>query len=104
MRNVCLQRVHSPFSLKTRCAFAIRLRRFSQSGLKFFFFFFHAWTVHRLCVTGTNLGQRKHNEFRACALLVPSVRLALGLRFFGVGIHTWKNAHIFYYAKIVRRG
>ena len=93
MRNVCLQRVHSPFALKTRCAF--RLRRFSQSGLKFFKIFFYAWTVHRLCVTGTNFGQRKHNEFRACALLVPSVRLALVLRSFGVGIHTWKNAHIF---------
>ena len=27
--------------------------------------------VRRLCVTGTNLGQRKPNEFRACALRVP---------------------------------
>ena len=26
--------------------------------------------MRRLCVTETNLGQRKHNEFRACALLV----------------------------------
>ena len=35
-----------------------------------YFLFFCAWTVRRLCVTETNLGQRKHNEFRACALLV----------------------------------
>ena len=41
-----------------------------------YFFISHAWIVRRLCVTGTNLGQRKHNEFRECALLVPNVRLA----------------------------
>ena len=57
-----------------------------------------------LCVTGTNLGQRKHNEFRACALLVPNVRLALVWRSSGVYIHTWKNAHILEHAKNVRRG
>ena len=33
-------------------------------------------------------------QFRACALLVPSVRLALVWRSSGVDIHTWKNAHI----------
>ena len=71
--------VHSHFALETRCAFATSLRRFSQSGLNFFCVFFYGWTVRRLCVTGTNLGQRKQNEFRACALglLVPYVRLAL---------------------------
>ena len=53
--------------------------------------------MRRLCVTGTYLGQRKHNEFRACALIVPSVRLALVWRCFGVYIHTWKNVHIFTY-------
>ena len=42
-----------------------------------FILFFYGWTVRRLCVYGKNLGQRKHNEFRACALLVPNVRLAL---------------------------
>ena len=42
-----------------------------------FFNFFYGWTVRRLCVTGTNLGQQKHNEFRACALRVPNVRLTL---------------------------
>ena len=67
---------------------------FSQSGLKLIFLFFYAWTVRRLCVTGTNLGQRKHNEFRACALLVPSVRQALVWRSYGVDIHTCKNAHM----------
>ena len=69
--------VHSHFALETRCAFATSLRRFSQSGFNFFFNFCYGWTVRRLCVTGTNLGQRKHSEFRACALLVPNVRLAL---------------------------
>ena len=34
-----------------------------------YFLFFYAWTVRRLCVTGTNLGQRKHNQFRAWAYL-----------------------------------
>ena len=29
----------------------------------------------RLCVTETNLDQRKHNDFKACDLLVPSDRL-----------------------------
>ena len=42
-----------------------------------FLYFFYGWTVRRLCVTGANVGQRDHNEFRACALLVPNVRLAL---------------------------
>ena len=69
--------VHLPFALIIRCAFATSLRRFSQIRTQtVIFYFFYAWTVRRLCVTGTNLGQRKHNEFRACALLVPSVRLA----------------------------
>ena len=36
-----------------------------------------ARTVRHVCVTGTNRGQRKHNEFRACDVLVPNVRLAL---------------------------
>ena len=38
-----------------------------------FFLFFHAWTVRCLCVTWTNFGERKHNEFRACAVLMPNV-------------------------------
>ena len=42
-----------------------------------FLLFFYGWTAGRLCVNGKNLGQRKHNEFRACILLVPNVRLAL---------------------------
>ena len=69
--------VHSHIALETRCAFSTSLRRFSQTGLIFYFFYFYGWTVRCLCATGTNLGQRKHNEFRACALLVPNVRLAL---------------------------
>ena len=69
--------VHSHFALETRCAFATSLRRFSQYRLKFFFFFLCVDCALFTCVTGTNLGQRKHNEFKACALLVPNVRLAL---------------------------
>ena len=69
-----------------------------------YFLFFYAWTVRRLCVTGTNVGQRKHNEFRVCVLLVSSVRLALVWRSSGVYIYTWKNAHIFEHAENVRRG
>ena len=67
--------VHSPFALKTRCTFATSLRRFSQSGVNFFNYY--SRTVSCLCVTGANLGQRKHNIFRACAVLVPSVKLVL---------------------------
>ena len=71
----------------------------------FFLIFFYGWTLCRLCVTGTNLGQRKHNEFRTCALLVPNVRLALVWRSSGVlYIHTWKNADLFEHAENVRRG
>ena len=35
---------------------------FSQSGLKLYFLFCHAWIVRRLCLTETNLGQRKPHE------------------------------------------
>ena len=76
--------VYSTFALETRCAFVTNLRRFYTIRI-----------VRRLCVTGKNLGQRKHNEFRACALLVPNVRLALVWRSSGVYIYKWKNAHIF---------
>ena len=47
--------------------------------------------VRRLWVTGTNLGQLKHNELRTCALLAPNVRLALVWCSSGVYIHTWKT-------------
>ena len=38
---------------------------------------FHGWTVRHigLCVNGTNLGQRKYNEFRVCAIPVPNLAL-----------------------------
>ena len=68
MRTVCVQRVSKALFIRTlrwetRCVFATSLRRFSQSGLNFFPFIFYGWT-------GTSLRQRKHNECRACALLV----------------------------------
>ena len=50
--------------------------------------------MRRVCATGTNLSQRKHNGFRSWALPVPNVRLALVWRSSGVYILTWKNAHI----------
>ena len=67
------------------CSFAIcienmlcisyQLATFFTIWTEIVIFFFYAWTVRRLCVTLTNLGQRKHNELIVCALLVPSVRL-----------------------------
>ena len=48
-------------------------------------------------------GQREHNEFRACALIVPNVRLALVSHPSGVHIHTWKNTLILAHAENVRR-
>ena len=66
---------YSPFALKTRCAFATSLRCSSQSGLKYYCFFFGAWTMRPLCVTGTNLNE--NNEFRLCVLLVSNVTLAV---------------------------
>ena len=109
MRTVCVQRVSKALSFalcvgNTLCI-RYQITTFSQSGLKLLFFlFFYECTVRRLCVTGTNLGQRKHDEFRACAVLVPNVELALVWRSSGVYIHTWKNAHIFEHAENVRRG
>ena len=35
---------------------------FHNPESKCYFFFCHAWTVCRLCLTGTNLGQRKPHE------------------------------------------
>ena len=67
--------VYSLFALETRCAFDTNLLRVSQS--KLIFLFYYAWTVHRACVTGTNLIQRKDNDFIAFVLRVPNVRLAL---------------------------
>ena len=69
--------VHSHFALETGCVFTTSLRIFHNPVSNCFFKIFSGWTVRRLCVTGTNLGQQKHNKFRACALPVPSVRLAL---------------------------
>ena len=61
------------------------------------FFFMRGLCLVYTCPTGTN-------EFRACALLVPSVRLALVWRSSGVYIHTWKSVHIFEHAVNVCRG
>ena len=51
--------VHLHFELKTRCAFATSLRRFSQSGLELIFYIFLWVDCVRLCVTETNLGTTK---------------------------------------------
>ena len=106
MRTVCVQRVTKALFIRTKQAVHSlpACDVFHNPDWIFFFFFFYGCTVRRLCVPGTNLGQRKHNEFRACALLVPNVRLALVWRSSGVYIHTWKNADIFGHAENVRRG
>ena len=77
---------------------------FHDPDSNYLFLFFHAWNVRSVCVTGTNLGQRTPNEFRACTLLLSNARLTLVWRSTNVYIHTWKNAHIFYHAENVRRG
>ena len=82
MRTVCVQRVSKALYIRTlHWKHAVHSLPacdvFHNPDSIFFLFFFYGWTVRCLRVTGTNLGQRKHNEFRACALLVPSVRLAL---------------------------
>ena len=97
---------HCSFALCVGNTLCIRyqLATFFTIRTQIVFYFFYGRTVRRLCVTGTSLGQRKHNEFRACALLVPNVRLALVWRSSRAEIHTWKNAHIFEHAENVRRG
>ena len=105
MRNVCVQRVSK------RCLVAIcventlciryQLATFFAIRTQIVIFIFLCVDCASLYVTGTNLGQRKHNEFRACALLVPSIRLALVLHSFGVDIHTWKNALFLRCAEII---
>ena len=82
MRTVCVQRVTKALFICTlRWKHALQSLPacdvFHNPDSNCFFKCFYGWTVRRLCMTGTNLGQRKHNEFRAGALLVPNVRLAL---------------------------
>ena len=82
MRTVCVQPVSKALFIRTlRWKHAVHLLPacdiFHNPDSIFLKLFFNGWTVRRLCVTGTNLGQRKHNEFRACALLVHNIRLAL---------------------------
>ena len=79
MRTVCVQRVSKTLFIRTlRWKHAVHLLPICDVFHNpDYFLFFYACTVRRLSVTGTNLGQRKHNEFRACALGVPNVRLAL---------------------------
>ena len=89
------------FVQRVRKAVFIRLLRWKHAVYSLhrtqivIFSIFHVWTVRLLSVTGTNLGERKHTEFRVCAVRVPNVRLALVCRSSSVYIHTWKNAHIF---------
>ena len=78
MRTVCVQRVSKALLIRTlRWKHAVHSLPacgiFHNPDSNCFFNIFYGWTVRRLCVTGTNSGQRKHNRFRACALLVPRV-------------------------------
>ena len=71
MRTVCVQRVSKALFIRTlRWKHAVHSLPacdvFHRSQIKKKKNY--GWTVRRLCVTWTNLGQRKHNEFRACAL------------------------------------
>ena len=50
-----------------------------------------AWTVRHLCVTRTNLGQRKHNEFRAFAY--SCVKLAFHVRVLSNPYTVFRNAY-----------
>ena len=110
MHTVCVQRVSKDLFIRPlRWKHAVYL--LPDCDVYFFtirtqiVIFVHAWTVRRLCMTGTNLDQRKHNEYWAYVrILVPSVRLTLVWRSSGVYIHTWKNAHIFQHEENVRRG
>ena len=110
MRTVCVQRVSKALFIRTlRWKHAVHSLPvcdvFYNPDWNFYFLFFYRRTVGRLCMTGTNLGQRKHNEFSAYALVVPNVRLALVWpRSSDVYIHTWKNDHIFAHAENVRNG
>ena len=109
MRTVCVQRVTKALFIRTlRWKHAVHSLPacdvFHNPDSIFFFFFF----MGGLCVVYVWLGQTSvnanTNKFRACALLVPNVRLALVWRSSGVYIHTWKNAHIFEHSENVRRG
>ena len=82
MRTVCVQRISKALFIRTlRWKHAVHSLPacdvFHNPDSNCLFNFFYGWAVRRLCVTGINLSQRKDNEFRACALLVPNVRLAL---------------------------
>ena len=82
MRTVCVQRVSKALFIRTlRWKHAVHSLPacdvIHNPDSNCFFYIFYGWTVRRLCMTGTNIGQRKHNEFRAFALLVPNVKLAL---------------------------
>ena len=67
MRTVCVQRVRKAlFILISRWKHAVHslpaCAVFYNPDSNCLFNFFYGWTVRRLCVTGTDLGQRKHNE------------------------------------------
>ena len=74
MRTVCVQRVSKGLFIRTlRWKHAVHsLPACHVFHNLDYYLFFYGWTVRRLCVTGTNLGQRKHSEFGTCALLVPT--------------------------------
>ena len=87
-----------PNALAKRCSFALcvkntlcirnQLATFFTIRTQMVIFIFLCVDCASFTCDWTNLGQRKHNEFRAWALLVPSVRLALVWRSSGVHIHT----------------
>ena len=110
MRTVCVQRVSKALFIGTlywkHAVHSLQACDVLHDPDSIFFFkFFYVLTVSRLCVTGTNLGQRKHNEFRACALLVPNARLALVWRssVWRLHSHVEKCSHFWACRKCAKR-
>ena len=97
----------SPFALKTRLHSLPACDVSHNPESNCYFLFCHAWTVRRLCLTGTNFGQRKPHENTTnleCELyLCLTLEKRMVWRFSGVYIYMWKNAHIFKDAENVRR-
>ena len=55
--------LYAPNALVKRCSFALCVGNTLCIRYQLY-----GWTVRRLCVTGINLGQRKHKELRTCML------------------------------------
>ena len=105
MRTVCGQRIRKALFIrhlrwKHAVHFVAACDFFHIPDSNCYLFIFLCVDCASFMCDWANLGLRKHNEFRACALLVPRVSLALVWRSSGVYIHTWKNATFFNIQKV----